>query len=401
MNERHETGRLLILGASVFQIPIINKAKEMGLCVGIIDIDENAPAFSSADECFVCSIRDYDGVLKIAEKFKPTGIMPGAVETAVNTVAAVCETLHLPGNSVSVAIQSTDKVKMLESFEDANVPHPLYQVIKKDEIDSAEIGIQYPVISKPMDSAGGRGVCIIHEQKKLKECLAFSSNAGLSGDILVQEYMKGPEVSVEILVIEEIPYVLQITDKLTSGEPHFFEVGHSQPSSLPERTRESIKELACSAVKAIGLKNSPAHVEIIVTEQGPKMVELGSRLGADCITSYLLDNSITGVNMMQTAIELAVGRKPVIADYSNNEHYVGVHFIPSQKGILRKIEYTGDLYESDNVIKIEITGIIGKEYINAKENASRFGYVVCKGETKNEALNLCQSVIDKIKFELE
>ena len=124
--------------------------------------------------------------------------------------------------------------------------------------------------------------------------LLAASEAGLSGDVLVEEYMIGPEVSVELLVVDGVAHVLQVTDKLTSGAPNYFEIGHCQPTSLKDEDRAAISELAKAAVLAVGLKNSAAHVEIIVTPNGPKMVELGARLGGDWITSYLIQGSVGG-----------------------------------------------------------------------------------------------------------
>lgn len=265
--------RILVLGAPIFQIEVIKKAKEMGNYVGAIDINEDAPAFPYADEFFVCSIRDYEGVLKIAKAFKPDGILIGACDTSVVTGAKVCKDLGLPGHTIDAAIKSTDKVKMLEAFKENDVAHPMFQVINKENISDFKNTVPYPLITKPTDSAGGRGVCIVHNENELRDAVEFSSNAGQSGDVLIEEYMKGPEVSVEVIVVDGLPHVLQITDKITSGEPHFFEIGHSQPSTLSLKIKESISELASKAVKAVGLKNSPAHVEIIITERGPKMVE--------------------------------------------------------------------------------------------------------------------------------
>ena len=123
--------KVLFLGAPIFQIPIVQKAKQMGLYVGIVDINVDAPAFPYADESFVCSIRDNESVLNIAKSFKPDGIVIGACDTSVVTAAYVCQELNLPGHTIEAALNSTDKVKMLEAFEAHNVSHPLFQVASK------------------------------------------------------------------------------------------------------------------------------------------------------------------------------------------------------------------------------------------------------------------------------
>ena len=129
------------------------------------------------------------------------------------------------------------------------------------------------------------------------------------GEIVVEEFMEGPEVSVETLAVDGEVHVIQITDKLTTGAPYFVEMGHSQPSQLKEEIQEEIKEVAIAANNTIGIKNGPSHTEIKVTKDGPKIVELGARLGGDCITTHLVPLS-TGVNMVECSIRCALGEKP-------------------------------------------------------------------------------------------
>lgn len=393
--------RLLFLGAPVFQIPIIKKAKDMGFHIGIVDIDSDAPALPYADQPYICSIRDRDAVLQIAREFRPDGIVIGACDTPVVTAACVCEALGLPGNSVEAAVNSTDKVKMIESFARCGVAHPAFQKVKKDEVESFTLTIPYPVVSKPIDSAGGRGISIIHNSEELRKAVLFSSQAGHSGDILIEEYMRGREVSVEVLVVEGKPYVVQITDKITSGEPHFYETGHSQPSTLPEDTKERIRELASKAVLAVGLKNSPAHVEIMLTEQGPKMVELGARLGGDCITTYLTDHSVSGVCMAQAAIEMALGITPDVRHFADSGQCVGVRFIPAEEGVLAEVRGLEEAKRTDGLIRLAITGVIGRQYTKAVDDSDRFGFAVCTGETAEAALARCSRAIEKLQFVME
>ncbi len=290
---------------------------------------------------------------------------------------------------------------MLEAFSKNNVPHPKYQFIKKSEIDNFNMMIPYPAIAKPVDSSGSRGINIIRNSSELYSAVSLSSEAGISGDILIEEYMSGPEVSVEVVVIDGIPHVLQITDKITSGAPNFYETGHSQPSALDYETKEAIKKVAKEAVLAVGLVNSPAHVEIKVTEDGPKMVELGARFGGDCITSYLIDTSMVGVNMIELGIKLSLGEKIILPDYKNSGICSAVRFIPSKKGIVKSINGVSDVAGLDNVIDVRLTCKIGKKYSKKTDNTARFGYVVCKGKSNQEALDNCEKAISLINIEMD
>ena len=131
------------------------------------------------------------------------------------------------------------------------------------------------------------------------------------------------------------------------------------------------------------------------------MVELGARLGGDCITTYLLENTVSGINMAQAAIEFALGLKPCVDHYYNSGICAGVRFIPAKRGKLKAVKGLELARLMDNIIKIEITGIVGHYYEKANDDSSRFGYVVCSGKTTDEALNNCERVINKLVFELD
>lgn len=390
--------RLLILGAPVFQIPVIEKAHEMGLYVGVVDLNKDAPAINYADEYFCASIKNYNEVIKIAEIFRPNGIMSGACDTSVVTVAQLCNVLGLPGHSIEAAINSTDKLKMLQAFSENNVNHPKFQVISREEINTAEISVGFPAVSKPVDSSGSRGISFIENEKTVIAALLNSADSSQSGNVLVEEYMEGPEVSVEMLVINGTPYVLQITDKTTTGAPHFIEIGHCQPSTLDKNIQEEIRAIAKQAVLAVGLVNSVAHVEVKVTSEGVKMVELGARLGGDCISSYLIDNSILGIDMTKAAIKIALGEKNDISQYCFSGDSSVVKFILDEVGEVAEISGINEVASMDGVIKVLCTTKVGDKLSGNSENASRHIYVVARGKTREEAEYICDKALNKIKI---
>ena len=391
--------KVLFLGAPVFQIPVIEKAKQLGLYVGVVDINPEAMGVHYADEHFVCSLRDDEKLFEIAKQFKPDGIVIGACDTSVVSASRICQKLGLPGHSIDTAVKATDKLQMLLAFQAHHVAHPEFWLVNKNEIETFCKDITYPAISKPTDSSGSRGIYYIQNSSELKSALKYSSNAGRSGVVLIEEYMNGPEVSVEILVVNGVPYVLQITDKITSGPPYFYETGHSQPSALPEETKNRIAHLAKQACTAIGLENSPAHVEIKVTDNGPKMVEMGARLGGGCISTYLLDTSIKGICLSEEAIRMAMGMIPNVVSFTNSEDAVAVRFILAQEGTIQSITGVDEASKEDGVIKVMIYGTVGQHYKQTFDNASRMGFVVAKGKTTKEALLKCELAIKKIKIQ--
>ena len=301
--------KVLIIGASILQLPAIKKAKELGYYVAVADYNPEAIGIPFADEYFNVSTIDIDGVVKVAQDFKPDGIMTLATDMPMRAVAKACLMLKLPGISYDTAVKATDKGEMIKAFEANGVEHPWYYIVPAPgDLNNVIESITYPCIMKPTDNAGSRGVVLCHSREELEKEYEYSHHESRGGAVIIEEYLQGAEFSIEVMVVNGEPHVLQITDKLTTGAPHFVEMGHSQPTRQNTENQERIRDLACRAVKAVGINIGPAHVEMIMTKDGPKMVELGARMGGDCITTHLVPLS-TGIDMVASTIKLACGEK--------------------------------------------------------------------------------------------
>ncbi len=388
--------RLLILGASEFQIPLINQAKSMGIYTCVIDINPDAYAMPYADEFYQCSLKDSKKVLEIAKQINPDGVTVGMCDVAVCTAAKICEELDLPGISYEVAKRATDKYLMIDTFKKNNVAHPMYQLISKENINNQKVNIPFPIISKPIDMAGSRGISLIRNKDELSEALEYSVNSSDCGGVIIEEYMEGPEVSVEIIVVKDNPTVIQVTDKMTSGAPHFMEIGHSQPSRLDQATIDSVKELACSAVKALGLSNCIAHAEIIICKDGPKMVEIGARMGGGGIHQQLIELS-TGINMQEFAIKFAFGEDVNIPKSCLNKGSA-IRFIPAQEGFVQAIENVEQVKKEKLVKYVKIFCEVDRKYNKPKDNSGRFGYVIAQGDKASDAMIACERALDMIEI---
>ena len=388
--------KLLIIGASILQLPAIKKAKEMGYYVGVIDYDPNAIGIPFADEYFNVSTIDIEGVVKTAEGFKPQGIMTLATDMPMRSIAAACEKLGLSGISFETAVKSTDKGEMIKAFEECGVEHPWYYIVNDvDALDVVLDKITYPCISKPTDNSGSRGVMLIHNEAELREAIGYSSSNGRSGSVIVEEYMQGPEVSVEVIAVDGEPHILQVTDKLTTGAPHFVEMGHSQPSKLGDENLEKIRDLAKRAVKAVGINNGPAHVEIILTEDGPKMVELGARMGGDCITTHLVPLS-TGIDMIEATIKIACGEKPCIEPKFNKGS--AIRFIDAPFGTITAIDGVKKAEAIGGVKEVSLTKHIGDTVGEIGSSTDRAGFVIAQADTAENSVSICENALKIVKI---
>ena len=386
--------RLLIIGASVLQLPAIKKAKELGFYVGVVDYNPEAIGIPYADEFFEISTVDIQGVVETAKRFGPDGIMTLATDMPMRSIAEAARVCSLPGISMNAAIKATDKGEMIKAFEQNGVAHPWYYILSEPkELDLVLEKISFPCISKPTDNSGSRGVMLIENKAELNDAVAYSSQNGRSGGVIIEEYMQGPEVSVEIMVLDGAPYVLAVTDKLTTGAPHFVEMGHSQPSMLGEENIQKISELAGQAVRAVGIQNGPAHVEIILTPNGPKMVELGARMGGDCITTHLVPLS-TGIDMIEATIKLSCGENPCIEKKFSKGSAIRYFRIP--EGTIAKIEGVEEAKRIPGVQEICFVKNIGDQVGDIGSSTDRVGFVIAQAETPQEAVSVCERAMETV-----
>lgn len=386
--------KILIIGASILQLPAIRKAKELGYYVGVADYNPNAVGIAEADEYFNVSTIDVDGVVSVAHEFKPDGIMTLATDMPMRAVAKACEVCGLPGISFDTAIKATDKGEMIKAFEAAGVEHPWYFIVpSQPELETVIDKITYPCIMKPTDNAGSRGVVLCHSREELESEYDYSHHESRGGAVIIEEYLQGPEFSIEVMVVDGAPHVLQITDKLTTGAPHFVEMGHSQPTRQNEENREKIIDLACRAVKAVGIHVGPAHVEMILTEDGPKMVELGARMGGDCITTHLVPLS-TGIDMVGSTIKLACGEEVDIEPKFNKGS--AIRYFDVHNGMIKSIEGVEEAKKIPGLQEISIVHQVGETIGEIGSSTDRVGFVIAQAETAEEAVRICEVVLSTV-----
>ena len=376
--------RLFIIGASILQLPAIQKAKELGYTVGVADYNAAAVGVAYADEFYNVSTNDPEGIYEAAKAFGADGIMTLATDMPMRSVAYACERLGLPGISCDTAVKATDKAEMIRAFEENGVAHPWYRVVNSpaEALDITH-RVTYPCITKPTDSSGSRGIMLAHTPEELVTAVAYSAENGRGGSVIVEEYMQGPEVSVEVVVWQGEVHILQITDKITTGAPRFVEMGHTQPSRLNAEVQEQIKDLTCRAVKAIGIEN------------GPKMVELGARMGGDCITTHLVPLS-TGVDMIRATIDICLGQTPDLTPKWNRG--AAIRYLEVPCGFITAIDNVDAAGQIAGVQQISFTAKVGDYAGGIYSSSDRIGFVIADGENAEIAESACVKGIEYINI---
>ena len=394
--------KIMILGASILQLPAIEKAIEMGLEVIAVDMNSEAIGFNVPGVIReVISRIDTPAIKKKKKRYKIDGIMTLASDMPMQSVAIVCQEMGLVGINVDTALKATNKAFMRDALKVAGVPIPLYYRVKgKQEFISAVEKIRNTgckCIVKPADNSGSRGVDLLNEESDQEQVYDYTVSYSRSGEIVVEEFMEGPEVSVETLAVDGEIHIIQITDKITTGAPYFVEMGHSQPSQLSREIKRRIKQVTIAANKAIGIDNGPSHTEIKVTKDGPKIVELGARLGGDCITTHLVPLS-TGVNMVEASIRIALGEKPDLVPKWNKGS--AIRYFKTDTGTIKSINNISEVMKMSGIVQISIVHGIGEYVQDIRSSVDRVGFVISQGNDVLNAIKKAEEARDKIRIKI-
>lgn len=391
--------KLMIVGASILQLPAILKAKELGLHVAVVDFNPQAIGISYADEYYNASTMDEDAVLAVAETYKPDGIMTLATDMPMRGVAKTSDKLQLHSINYETAVKATDKYDMIKAFKEHDVPSPWFFVVDSlEELKAHKTDVTFPCIIKPTDNAGSHGVAKVFTFQELTDNYEYAYSCSRHGKVIIEEYLDGPEVSVEVMVVNGEVNILQITDKITTEAPHFVEMGHTQPSRLPSVVQRAIHNVTIAACKAIGIDKGPAHVEMKVTKRGPVMIELGARMGGDNITTHLVPLS-TGVDMVGSTIKVALGEEPDITPTLHCGSAIRYFEVPY--GTIKAIEGIEEAKKIPGVKQITFTKEVGEESTPIQCSNDRIGFVIAQGSSAEEAVKACEKAIGLIRIEID
>lgn len=360
--------KIAVIGANKPLLHFYRRAKELGYYIIGIAWPEGAVCKEYCDKFYPISFADKEKVLEICRDEKVDGITSFSLESALPTLVYVAQKLGLVSNDEECVRLTQTKFAQRAAFEANGIAVPCYYNISKEE-DLAGIQINYPIIVKPLDSGGSQGVTKLDTSDGLTAAYQTAVEHSRSKQAIIEEFIDGREFSVETLSHEGMHHILQITDKVTSGAPHFIEIQHHQPADISHEVAERIKDLVRKALTALKIENSPSHTELKLNSRGELyIIEIGARMGGDFITSDLVRLS-TGYDMVKGTIELAIGHfeTPLF----DNKNYSGVYFYS------QLAPYVGDVIKNhEKYPEIVECELYDTELTEAKSNADRGGFVI-------------------------
>lgn len=393
--------KLLVLAAGILQVPIIKRAHELGYYVIAADGDPNACGLKYADKAIVANITSEEEMLRVAREEKIDGVIHPCSEVSMNVMGRINDELHLSGISKEQAIRATNKHLMRDAFEAYGAPSPKSRCFTDVEVAWGAFCMDFTgaCILKPSRNSGSRGIAKIEENidgDEFKRLFEIAKGESRDKQVMLEQFIEGPEFSIEIIVWNGQVNVLTITDKKTTEAPHFVELGHNQPSCFPAETVEKIKAAAVAGVKALGVNNCACHAEVKVQDGEPFIMEIGARMGGDFISTVLTPLS-TGVDMIAAAVNCALGIEPCLHPTTKPQGVCIRYFCP-KPGVLKSISNT-EVLNDPRVYEWEIYHKVGDIIPEVTSSLCRSGHVIVTEETPQKAIELAEQLINSVKME--
>ncbi|UOG39048.1 alpha-hydroxy-acid oxidizing protein [Leptospira noguchii] len=395
------TGKtILIVGGGLLQVPIIQTAKMMKLTTVVADMNGEAPGMKICDVRMVMSTKDIEGMVreskKLATKIKIDGVITAGTDASM-TVAAVANALDLPGIRYVDAEAASNKVKMRERLKKAGIPLPGFAPVwsLSDTRDALEF-LNFPLVMKPADNMGARGVIKVENREELQAAFKHAKKYSPTGEMILEEYMPGPEVSVDALTWNGNFVITGIADRIIEREPYFIEMGHNMPSALSPSILKEVEEVMFRSMKALGITLGAGKGDIKVTPDGVKVGEIAARLSGGFMSAFTFPLS-SGINLNRAAILIALGEEPDnLVPTFNRVSIERCLLAPRGKLIsidgieeTRKIEGVNDLFFMNKV------GDIIQEPTN---NIEKTGHVIISADTLDQAEAVFEKVKNTIRF---
>ena len=356
--------RIAIIGTGYMARIIAERARELGIESHCFSNDENSVAVGVADYFHNVNILDLEALLFECRKAGVNGVI-ATTELTIFPAAYVAEHMKLLGNGTCVARYITDKIAVRKKVQNVEgLCQPAFWECSNDEVPKIE---RYPVIVKPIAAGGKRGITVVRNEADIAEAVKNAVNISKIKGALIEEYLeRGQEYSVESLSYMGRQYILQITQKDSSGPPHCVELGHHQPAALSDEMRERVVDVMKRTLSAAGITNGPCHTEIKIIDGDIYLIEINGRPGGDHIAFPLTELS-TGYPYMTGIIMASLGEldENPLSEFETN--YCGVYFVTTQTAYLKDAFDTCDKqpwFYKKNLVSDELKPITHNDGFN-------------------------------------
>lgn len=411
MNGMDET--LLILGAGIYQAPLIKKARDMGFKTAVASIPGPYPGFDLADIPLYINTTDREAILEAAKRLNVKGILTTGTDVAIRSLGYACESLSLPGMPRAAADILADKARMKQAFK-GKVSSPDFEALYFDQNKKNDVSyvdglyetllkkagsIGFPLMVKACDSSGSRGVTKVRDADLLRSALDYSLLTTRTDHIIIEKAIEGHEIGLDAFISNGKIVYFAPHEKLTrSTKGVTIPFGHIFPFDCSQSLNRSIYRELENIISATGIDDCAVNCDLFVLPDGTvSIVEIGGRCGATCIPELITMN--TGIDYYRQMILNAVGENLDFSAAENNKCMAGVLFSEAG-GVLRSIDEAAvkNLAQSTGA-EILIDYKIGDPIPPIKAGNDRIGHVIMPGGDRNELFRVMESVMDALLIE--
>ncbi|MFQ5427637.1 MAG: ATP-grasp domain-containing protein [Thermodesulfobacteriota bacterium] len=397
---------ILIISGGLEALPIIEKAREMGLRVVVSDGDENAPGFALGDETIHASTYDIEETLRQArishEKTPIDGVISAAADVP-KTVAAVAADLGLPGPSLESARLAGDKFLMKKAFREMGVPLPWFSLVDgAQELEGLLEQREKTLVLKPVDSRGARGVLRLTKDVDVSWAFSEALKNSPSGRVMAEEWVDGEQLSTESVVAGGRVATPGLSERnyeyLERFAPFVIENGGDLPARHFSGELEAIDRVITDVARAFGIKDWTIKGDIVMTGSGPVLIEAAPRLSGGYFCTHTIPLS-TGVDIVEGAILLALGVRVNVDDYRPViKNHVSQRFWFPKAGVVRKIRRAPDLKTMPGLAMMRLHVSRGERLTSVVSHPGRAGMVITTGATREEAATRAREAISSVEI---
>ncbi len=376
----------------------------MGIRVVVSDGSEDAPGFAAADDHIIASTYDIEGTVAAARRYAQRHPIDGVICIASDvplTVASVAAALSLPGISVESAMLATDKLAMKRRFADDGVPIPsFFEVASADELAMKVSDHGLPLVLKPVDSRGARGVLLLRSGVDLEWAFEHSRGESPTGRVMAEAYLAGPQISTESIVIDGSAYTVGFADRnyreLDRFAPFIIENGGELPSRLPFHQQEEVRALVQQATESMGVIDGVVKGDIVYSDGRPYVIELALRLSGGYLCSHEIPLN-TGVDFLGAAIRLALGERPAGHELSATAAQgVAQRWLFPAPGTVREISGVEHVARRREIALCEIRVGVGDTVKPVESHPGRAGVIIATGDTRDHAIANAERAVQDI-----
>lgn len=390
--------KIMILGTGFGQLPLINACQALGLTTVGVDRDSNSIGANLVDIFHCVDIKNTPELVKLAEAEVISGVVTMQSDVSVPSIGKINDVMGLTGVTEASALICSNKNLTRDMLTASGVIQPKYELVRtlscaKDAVDK----MGFPCVIKSPDSSGSRGVTKLTSADQLERGFCEAELYSQSGIIIVEEFISGIEIGAQTFSENgECIYCLLHNDTL-SDNGFMVPVGHSYPFREPGVNSDKIKKEITKALKAVGLGNGPANIDLILSSDGnPYIIEIGARCGATCLPE--LTSIYSGQDWAKRIVINCIGKKMPTDEFLGQPCAALILQSPSD-GIFDSVVFNFSEEEyQDFLVEIEVTVNLGDSVSMLRKGTDRIGKVVVVGQTAAQAEKIAKEIVSKIEI---